>query len=139
MVILEKLLFILALFLHQSQSLKIYNSTVPSSDLDKLSGLLIQNGVNKITLDNGFTACIRINYKRFDQPIFLIGDLSHYFGFWLANPYAYIAIHGSWTYLEEDFGSVFPNFWHHFCYAIDEQTQKLSIVLVSPKHCEYIK
>ena len=133
MVILGKLLTILALFLNLSQSLKIYNSTVPSSELDKLSGLLIKNGVSKITLSNGFTACIRINFKRFAQPIFLIGDLSELFGLWLDTPNAYVGIHGHWIYLEEVISGVFPNSWHHLCYATNEQHQTLSIVLVSTK------
>ena len=134
MVILGKLLTILALFLNLSQSLKIYNSTVPSSELDKLSGLRIKNGVNKITLSNGFTACIRTNFKRFAQPIFLIGELSEVFGFWLDNPNAYVGIHGYWIYLEEEISGVFPNSWHHLCYAVNEKNQKVSIVLVSPKY-----
>ena len=133
MVILEKLLTILALLLDLSQSLKIYNSTVPSSELDKLSGLLIKSGVNKITLSNGFTACIRINFKRFAQPIFLIGNFSELFGLWLDTPNAYVGIHGLWIYLEEVISGTFPNSWHHLCYAINEQNEKLSIVLVSPK------
>ena len=134
MIILEKLLTILALLLDLSQSLKIYNSTVPSSELDKLSGLLIKSGVNKITLSNGFTACIRINFKRFAQPIFLIGDLSELFGLWLDPPNANVGIHGHWIYLEEVISSAFPNFWHHLCYAMNEQAEELSIVLVSTKY-----
>ena len=65
-------------YLHNVASLIIYNSSIPIENDDVLIGLKYLKETNQV-LDtkNGFTACVRFNYRKLDSYLFYFGEAKY--------------------------------------------------------------
>ena len=130
--------------------LKVYESTVPLGEYEWGGLHYMKPKDQKELADDSFTMCTRFNYKMLGtysgSRIFSVGyGLQNSTGnrefFWVSALYPITWLGFgyedgtflTWTlkYIDDDNFMIWKtNHWHHFCFAFDKQTLRVSIVNV---------
>ena len=132
-------------------SLKVYRSTLPLGSKSGISGLKFVNQNDKINYTNSMTFCGRFNYKNLGSQsiMFSIDEemkIRPYLWIKMEYPLAFMSFgnydndqvnFANWILQNpktEEFSIWYPNKWHHFCIAHDNERSHIALVLVSFYH-----